>query len=1106
MNSSCQRVIRSCARCRRRKIKCDRRLPSCSPCQRNGKPCTGVSQSADELPRSFLFSLEQQIAQLEADLARRRRLDDVNAPEPRLESSPVVQDVCEQDESYGPGSQPGDEIENAARPATTQSAMLDNNELSRVEILSSSVMQSLVSAYMPSVSGATDLLMRVRLVQASLLLLSEMTQIHFQGEPLPQQLDWDGWLTDMERRLRQWHSQSLNTTGLVESPDFALSRGLMILHRPSPRVPRPSEASLLVSFEAACTAAGAYREQIASGSLRRLWISAHYTLEAAMVVLFCLRHGCGAIRAKFAPHSVLDMTKVLTVNFILIAGQGWPEVSAYAGIYERLLGTLLEPVLSPTAVSCFSPAQDAELLRLLYPSPAQLEKLRLGHDIHQEQGGWQPDFEIWDTSWQLFDFESLAEPTFDHEIGIYDSSQWTLPDNTEALDFGSTFTACEKADQDCDFIDDASGQAISRSHIQSLLARLERLQTAAKQSSNSATNNHPTNGSFSSEPIETILPDPISNQPPSDSGHFSFDVIIPFMAPEPKTRYWGASSVFAPVVQILQHASLKKLSKPMDAFSESCRPDPPDIDILDREMAPAPEADVSQLVSFYMRTLNTIYVLVDETTIFDDLRDYLEVRSRVKFSSRTLKSDTAHRFFRISLMCAAACATQARHRPSRIAESLAYYKDALGCVEEVTSEASPASLQALLLLIIFCLFYPRKGEIWRLLDYACRLALELGYHKDDLHAQNTSVENEMASAIPPANIATSNLHRQPRHLTFWALYALERIMGQMFGRASDLPESIITVSYPTACTPEMPTVSSGPSLQASNMPFAPCRNSANSGVCQGNLAEGGALQDTEQTHLQAVAVVHHYRLVYLRSMIYRAMYVPSVTPAFVMEAPWLCEQYAAIRAWRRDLVVSDDFAGFSTITCVQGYNQTICFLFQPLLLQALRSTQLESSGLDSGATTQGQTRPGDVSPEECIIVADSFWAACELLHAYQRLIRAHDGSLLGSYPLTFLSAQYMWLAASTLVGHVLIALDGRVRKVWCFRRWHEEGTPVEGVEPHQTPQQILDYGSFIDMSPVCLMLLRWCADRWPGMSSLLDVYTELFQRLNKELIKRGMAA
>lgn len=280
-------------------------------------------------------------------------------------------------------------------------------------------------------------------------LLSEMTQVHFQGEPLPQNLEWDGWLANVEGRLSQWHSQQQQRRSdvrSIESFDFALSRGLMILHRPSQRVPRPSDASLLASFEAACTAAQAYREHIiTSGSLRRLWISAHYTLEAAMVVLFCLRHGCDSIRAKFAPDQVLDMTKVLTKNFLVIAGQGWPEVSAYAGIYERLLGTLLEPVLSSSASPSFSPAQDAELLRLLYPGPAQLEKLRLGRNIQQrgeDDVDWQFDPDMWDASLQLFDAESFPGALFDHEMAMDTNiGEWQLPDNTLSLDFESAFVA-----------------------------------------------------------------------------------------------------------------------------------------------------------------------------------------------------------------------------------------------------------------------------------------------------------------------------------------------------------------------------------------------------------------------------------------------------------------------------------------------------------------------------------------------------------------------------------------------------------------------------------------------------------------------------------------
>ena len=99
-----------------------------------------------------------------------------------------------------------------------------------------------------------------------------------------------------------------------------------------------------------------------------------------MVVLFCLRHGSETISQKFTGGQIFEMTKVFTSNFLTLAAQGWNEVSNYAGMYERLLGPLLDSVFSgkPPSPQSFGPPQDMELTRLLYPGPAQLDKLRFG--------------------------------------------------------------------------------------------------------------------------------------------------------------------------------------------------------------------------------------------------------------------------------------------------------------------------------------------------------------------------------------------------------------------------------------------------------------------------------------------------------------------------------------------------------------------------------------------------------------------------------------------------------------------------------------------------------------------------------------------------------
>jgi hypothetical protein len=72
------------------------------------------------------------------------------------------------------------------------------------------------------------------------------------------------------------------------------------------------------------------------------------------------------------------MTKLFTSNLLTISSQGWTEVSEYAAIYERLLSPLLDAIFtrSRSVSTAHTPEQEAELARLLYPSPAHPQELR----------------------------------------------------------------------------------------------------------------------------------------------------------------------------------------------------------------------------------------------------------------------------------------------------------------------------------------------------------------------------------------------------------------------------------------------------------------------------------------------------------------------------------------------------------------------------------------------------------------------------------------------------------------------------------------------------------------------------------------------------------
>ncbi|OAP59996.1 hypothetical protein AYL99_04998 [Fonsecaea erecta] len=239
---------------------------------------------------------------------------------------------------------------------------------------------------------------------------STIIEVHFQSRLLEPQQTWQEWLMATERRLWEWYQSDLPHDGWTE---FALMHGLVMLHRPSSRVPLPSSSSMSTAFEAACSAAKSCRGQILSGYFPRPWLAAHHTFEMALVVLFCLRHNFEAIALRFSPNEIFEMTKLFTSNLLTISSQGWTEVSAYAAIYERLLSPLLDAIFtrSRPVEAAYTPEQEAEMARLLYPSPAHPQELRFA-DISGSNG---------------------TEDLFSFDAGIFDWDDDLLAHDTDSF-------------------------------------------------------------------------------------------------------------------------------------------------------------------------------------------------------------------------------------------------------------------------------------------------------------------------------------------------------------------------------------------------------------------------------------------------------------------------------------------------------------------------------------------------------------------------------------------------------------------------------------------------------------------------------------------------
>ncbi|KAF2795988.1 hypothetical protein K505DRAFT_272367 [Melanomma pulvis-pyrius CBS 109.77] len=594
---------------------------------------------------------------------------------------------------------------------------------------------------------------------------------------------------------------------------------------------------------------------------------------------------------------------------------------------------------------------------------------------------------------------------------------------------------CQKAGAECTFFDHALQQSLPRAYVQSLLTRLEHLKAVRDTLSTSPHSTHQQSSPIASQhqvsPVISTHPQIPQHshvsplQPPT-----SFDKHFPISSQPTRTRFFGASSVFTLSVSVLHHASTKTIIS-----SDYSPPSPPSgatqvepKQHLSYDSYGQPEA-VRSHCKLYFASSNILYGIVDEESCTADMAAYFELRGR-RIPASDLHGPDAHAYFRVSMICAIACATLSRHGAERGAESMAYYHDALPCVEEVTSEVGPASLQALLLLTVFCLFYPKLGDIWKVLDYACRLSVELGYHTE----AGSDGEGEGGSG--------DEAERKLRRSTFWGLYAIERITGQLFGRGSDLPESIITTEYPSILT-------------------------TTSGL--------------DQEALQPISIGHHYRLVYLRSELFKALYLPAIPQSY--DWTWYKERCATLRDWKTGLDISEDLAGVATITCDVGYHSTMCFIFQPMMLRALKATEEQSA--DEGEL------------EISAVPQDNYHSAVALLRTYEKVIRAKESAPLGIYPMTFLSAHYIYLAGLTLMAHALLALDGRLDVV---KRMEDLEVDVDGNPEFEKP----DWTGVWEASNSCLVLLQWCAERWPGMEGMRDIYLRVAGRVLPEMARKGL--
>ncbi|KAG9773806.1 hypothetical protein KCU88_g5702, partial [Aureobasidium melanogenum] len=580
---------------------------------------------------------------------------------------------------------------------------------------------------------------------------------------------------------------------------------------------------------------------------------------------------------------------------------------------------------------------------------------------------------------------------------------------------------CQKGKAECTFFDHALQQTLPRSYVHSLLTRLSRLRSvqATINGSNEPLPPLPAAQHERTTSIASSHLEQPHNQWGTYTSELSFDKHFIIEHANPTCwQFLGSSSPYALIVEVLVHAQAKLGS--MVHHPDYAGPEfwlnaqNTEVGEPLQPRATPSRAEIEMLVNLFMSTTNHLTAFFDPEDIAVEIDTYLRHHgTNVKY----LTGREAHQFFRVALICAIAAANKARHHSVYDTESMAYYAEGLQCVEEVTSDVSPDALQALLLLIVFALFHPRKGDLWKLLDFACRLSVELNYHSET----NDEYEDDKS--------------RRKRRSIFWGLYCIERTIGQHLGRPSDLPEEIITTEYPALLT-------------------------------------DATLADAET--LQLVLTSHYYRLTYLRSEIFRELYLPAVAPN--LPRMWYEQSLEQILSWRRELQFIDNNLGMGSMTCDMGFDTSVCFLFQPLLLRALASAKEPMLG-----------------PEVTeVIPRESYHSAVRVVEFYDKIFRGAEGTPWGMYPITVNSAHYIHQAAITIMAHCLLAIDGRLPVVTFSR---ELSGDVEGP---------VDFSGIHEITGTCLILLNTLSKKWAGMVGVLDIFKSLQARVLPTMMRSGL--
>ncbi|KAF2087517.1 hypothetical protein K490DRAFT_2283, partial [Saccharata proteae CBS 121410] len=174
---------------------------------------------------------------------------------------------------------------------------------------------------------------------------SELWTVNYLVQDTPLQAhqgSYASWVEDIECRVMEWRERvaSKKTTG-PEWFDIAVYHGFVFLHRPCPRNPFPEKESLIKCFDAATQVAAGYWENAHTHFLKYSWHAVHHGFEAAIAMLYAIRHCKETLRERYGIRKILETVHLFSSLFVLMS-ERWSRAHASLETYERCKRTVMK--------------------------------------------------------------------------------------------------------------------------------------------------------------------------------------------------------------------------------------------------------------------------------------------------------------------------------------------------------------------------------------------------------------------------------------------------------------------------------------------------------------------------------------------------------------------------------------------------------------------------------------------------------------------------------------------------------------------------------------------------------------------------------------------